>query len=404
MTERRSMMAERDTTDRYLAAFLADRVGSEFDGTIAGIARFGLFVKLDDTGADGLVPISSLGREYFRLRPRQPDPDRRALAPRPRPRPARHRPPRRGGADHRRPALRAARGRGPPHADAAAPRRPGRPAPQARAAPDQARQGRSARPAALHPRSRDWLDAGGLPRLGALQKRQDWGDVQMIRTFGLAAVFLARNAGQRRRAGQRDELLRDQRQPRQGRRPRRPRRRRRLVRLARRGRRHHRPGLGRLPLDQRRERPRPHRQPAPGPTPRARRSPTDVATLHSDANNLTKATALDEKGNVINGRGDTPNRHDVLTGSLPDGTAAADTCSDWTSGADGAAMLGHHDRTGLDDSRREVLELLARLARRLQPRGLARHRRRRPLLLLRHRLTPGHAARPPRAPCLTSRI
>ena len=66
MTERRSMMAERDTTDRYLAAYLADRVGSEFAGTVAGIARFGLFVKLDETGADGLVPISSLGREYFR--------------------------------------------------------------------------------------------------------------------------------------------------------------------------------------------------------------------------------------------------------------------------------------------------------------------------------------------------
>jgi ribonuclease R len=66
MTERRSMMAERDTTDRYLAAYLADRVGSEFTGSVAGIARFGLFVKLDETGADGLVPISSLGREYFR--------------------------------------------------------------------------------------------------------------------------------------------------------------------------------------------------------------------------------------------------------------------------------------------------------------------------------------------------
>lgn len=65
MTERRSMMAERDTTDRYLAAFLADRVGSEFEGTVSGVARFGLFVKLDDTGADGLVPISALGREFF---------------------------------------------------------------------------------------------------------------------------------------------------------------------------------------------------------------------------------------------------------------------------------------------------------------------------------------------------
>jgi ribonuclease R len=65
MTERRSMLAERDTTDRYLAAFLADRVGSEFEGRISGVARFGLFVKLDDTGADGLVPISALGREFF---------------------------------------------------------------------------------------------------------------------------------------------------------------------------------------------------------------------------------------------------------------------------------------------------------------------------------------------------
>ena len=77
----------------------------------------------------------------------------------------------------------------------------------------------------------------------------------------------------------------------------------------------------------------------------------DVSSLHSDANNLTKATALDEAGNVVNGRGDSPNRHDILTGSLPDGTAAPDTCSDWAAGgADGAAMLGHHDRTGLDDS------------------------------------------------------
>lgn len=78
----------------------------------------------------------------------------------------------------------------------------------------------------------------------------------------------------------------------------------------------------------------------------------DVASLHSDANNLTKQTALDEKGEVINGRGDTPNRHDMLTGSKPDGTKIADqTCGDWTmSGAEGAAMMGHSDRTGLDDS------------------------------------------------------
>lgn len=64
-TERRSMMAERDTTDRYLAAFLSERVGDEFTGRISGIARFGAFVKLDETGADGLIPIRSLGREYF---------------------------------------------------------------------------------------------------------------------------------------------------------------------------------------------------------------------------------------------------------------------------------------------------------------------------------------------------
>ncbi|MCA0870586.1 ribonuclease R [Seohaeicola saemankumensis] len=64
-TERRSMMAERDTTDRYLAAYLSERVGNEFTGRISGIARFGAFVKLDETGADGLIPIRSLGREYF---------------------------------------------------------------------------------------------------------------------------------------------------------------------------------------------------------------------------------------------------------------------------------------------------------------------------------------------------
>lgn len=63
--ERRSMAAERDTTDRYLAAFLADRVGSTFTGRISGVQRFGLFVKLDETGADGLVPIRAVGREFF---------------------------------------------------------------------------------------------------------------------------------------------------------------------------------------------------------------------------------------------------------------------------------------------------------------------------------------------------
>jgi ribonuclease R len=64
-TERRSMAAERDAMDRYVAAFLEDRVGATFTGRITGVTRFGLFVRLDETGADGLVPVSSLGSEYF---------------------------------------------------------------------------------------------------------------------------------------------------------------------------------------------------------------------------------------------------------------------------------------------------------------------------------------------------
>jgi ribonuclease R len=63
--ERRAMAAERDAMDRYVAAFLADRVGASFNGRITGVTRFGLFVKLDETGADGLVPVSKLGGEYF---------------------------------------------------------------------------------------------------------------------------------------------------------------------------------------------------------------------------------------------------------------------------------------------------------------------------------------------------
>jgi hypothetical protein len=78
----------------------------------------------------------------------------------------------------------------------------------------------------------------------------------------------------------------------------------------------------------------------------------DVTELHG-ANNLTKQTALSEKGEIINGRGDTPNRHDMLTGSQPDGTAFAvaddRTCKNWTSSTQGSAMLGHSDRIGLRD-------------------------------------------------------
>jgi hypothetical protein len=78
----------------------------------------------------------------------------------------------------------------------------------------------------------------------------------------------------------------------------------------------------------------------------------DVAELHGD-NKLTKETALNEKGEVVSGRGDAPNRHDVLTGSQRDGTAFAAgedrTCKNWTSSTQGAAMVGHHDRIGLRD-------------------------------------------------------
>ncbi|HEY0102295.1 MAG TPA: ribonuclease R [Brevundimonas sp.] len=65
MTERRSMAAERAAMDRYMAAFLQERVGASFPGRITGVTRFGLFVRLTETGADGLVPVSSLGGEYF---------------------------------------------------------------------------------------------------------------------------------------------------------------------------------------------------------------------------------------------------------------------------------------------------------------------------------------------------
>jgi hypothetical protein len=81
---------------------------------------------------------------------------------------------------------------------------------------------------------------------------------------------------------------------------------------------------------------------------------TSVDDLHSDSNKLTKETALNEKGEIVNGRGDSPNRHDILSGSQADGTAYSSdedrTCGNWTnSGEDGAAFVGHHDRIGLSD-------------------------------------------------------
>ena len=79
----------------------------------------------------------------------------------------------------------------------------------------------------------------------------------------------------------------------------------------------------------------------------------NLEELHSDKNNLTKDTALDEKGQPVNGRTEKPNKHDMLTGSRPDGTAFPGppfpdmTCGNWTkSGTEGSAMLGHHDRAG----------------------------------------------------------
>lgn len=80
----------------------------------------------------------------------------------------------------------------------------------------------------------------------------------------------------------------------------------------------------------------------------------DVNALHGAGNNITKQTALNEKGTVVNGRGDTPNMHDILTGSRADGTAFSSapgmpemTCGEWTKSGDGSAMTGHHDRAGL---------------------------------------------------------
>jgi hypothetical protein len=79
----------------------------------------------------------------------------------------------------------------------------------------------------------------------------------------------------------------------------------------------------------------------------------NVAELHG-ANNLTKQTALTEKGQMVNGRGDSPNMHDILTGTQMDGTAFAAgedrTCGNWTKSGDGSAQVGHHDRLGLSDT------------------------------------------------------
>ena len=120
-----------------------------------------------------------------------------------------------------------------------------------------------------------------------------------------------------------------------------------------------------------------------------------VEALHGDGNNISKETALDETGAVVNGRGDEPNRHDILTGSLPDGTAAPETCEDWTSAAPTPPAWSGTTTAWASTTRGgAVVELVARLARRLRPRGAARHRRRRAPLLLRDRLTDRLDSRP----------
>jgi len=77
---------------------------------------------------------------------------------------------------------------------------------------------------------------------------------------------------------------------------------------------------------------------------------SNLAELHSEASKVGKEGSLNEKGEVVNGRGDTPNRHDILTGSQQDGTAMVGdqslSCQDWTSSSEGAAQVGHHDRQG----------------------------------------------------------
>lgn len=80
---------------------------------------------------------------------------------------------------------------------------------------------------------------------------------------------------------------------------------------------------------------------------------SDAGQLHG-SNNRTKQTALTDTGAAINGRADTPNMHDLLTGSPPNGSfiagAPSTTCAHWTMGDKGSAMVGHHDRTGFDES------------------------------------------------------
>ncbi|NNF79189.1 MAG: hypothetical protein HKN05_14270 [Rhizobiales bacterium] len=84
----------------------------------------------------------------------------------------------------------------------------------------------------------------------------------------------------------------------------------------------------------------------------------DLEELHGDGNKINLETGLDEKGNQVNGRGQKPNRHDILTGSDPQGqfsTAGGDTtCGNWTKSGEGSAIVGHHDRAGLNKDRNMI--------------------------------------------------
>ena len=121
----------------------------------------------------------------------------------------------------------------------------------------------------------------------------------------------------------------------------------------------------------------------------------NVDELHSLTNNLTKQTALTEKGDLVKGRGDTPNEHDALTGSTMEGRAFPPgedrTCKNWTSSTQGTAMLGHIDRAGIQDTVEgrswNATHPSRGGGRRLQPERPQEHRRRRPVLLLRHELS-----------------
>ena len=109
---------------------------------------------------------------------------------------------------------------------------------------------------------------------------------------------------------------------------------------------------------------------------------SSVADLHSDNNKLSKENSLNEKGEVNNGRGDTPNRHDILTGSNLDGTAATATCNNWTSSAGRRRRASRPSRSPGRRTESDVMEFRARHAG-LRHRRAAQGRRRRLLLLLR---------------------